>query len=214
MRPVGSPVRGCVGRWRGLDGLVAPQADRSMRRWMPRLRLLAAARFHAVAGTEDAVDAALSRAGGDASAAGRPRALRARRSTRPAARPSPALRPWRLGPSRILRTNRDATFQAGVGGERRSPQRTPATMSLRVPARSGTPLPLNRHRPDTDRHGLVTDRSPHVTRHPTSSPHSKRGERARRSNLIASAGGRASVGLVSSWLDMDIALAAGLLSRY
>jgi hypothetical protein len=32
--------------------------------------------------------------------------------------------------------------------------------------------------------------------------------------LIASAGGRASVGLVSSWLDMEIALAAGLLSKY
>jgi hypothetical protein len=32
--------------------------------------------------------------------------------------------------------------------------------------------------------------------------------------LIASAGGRASVVLVSSWLDMDVALAAGLLSKY
>jgi hypothetical protein len=47
-----------------------------------------------------------------------------------------------------------------------------------------------------------------------SSPHSKRGERARMLRLIASAGGRASVGLVSSWLDMEIALAAGLLSKY
>jgi hypothetical protein len=33
-------------------------------------------------------------------------------------------------------------------------------------------------------------------------------------SLIASAGGRASVVLVSSWLDMEIALAAGLLSKY
>jgi hypothetical protein len=48
----------------------------------------------------------------------------------------------------------------------------------------------------------------------TSSPHSKRGERARMLSLIASAGGPASVGLVSSWLDMEIALAAGLLSKY
>ena len=42
----------------------------------------------------------------------------------------------------------------------------PCTASLRVPGWSGTALSLDRHRPDTDRHGLVTDRSRPVTRHP------------------------------------------------
>jgi hypothetical protein len=78
----------------------------------------------------------------------------------------------------------------------------PLTASLRVSAWSGTVLPLNRHRHDIHRYGLVTDRSRPVTRQPVVV------------SLVAPPGGRASVVLVSSWLDMDVALAAALLSKY
>ena len=82
-------------------------------------------------------------------------------------------------------------------------------------SRAGLTQPCRRI--DTDPTQTVTVSSQTARRQPrarSSSPHSKRGERARLLSLIASPDGRASVVLVSSWLDMDIALAAGLLSRY
>lgn len=90
----------------------------------------------------------------------------------------------------------------------------PLTASLRVSAWSGTVLPLNRHRHDTDRTVSSQTGRGQSRASQSSSPRSKRDWRACVVSLVASPGGRASVVLVSSWLDMDVALAAGLLSKY